>query len=90
MIIKTREEAKQELEKNVTLANKMEMYVVTIFRKDLITEEVYSIRMFSDDLAELYNWTTIRENNAISLGIPCYAYLGKGLQFKTGDFNFKD
>lgn len=91
-VVNTREEAKKELDKNVTLADKdhLNMAVVTVFRKDLITNDICLTKMFSDDLVELESWADEQIKTFSNLNIPFVIYFGNQLYTQSGDFLFEN
>ena len=91
-VVHTREEAKKELEKNVTLADRdhLNMCVVTVFRKDLMTNEICLTKMFSDDLVELKSWADEQIKTFSNLNIPFVIYFGNQLYTQSGDFLFEN
>ena len=91
-VVHTREEAKKELDKNVTLADKdhLNMAVVTAFRKDLMTNEICLTKMFSDDLVELKSWADEQIKTFSNLNIPFVIYFGNQLYTQSGDFLFEN
>ena len=91
-VVHTREEAKKELDKNGTLADKdhLNMAVVTVFRKDLITNDICLTKMFSDDLVELKSWADEQIKTFSNLNIPFVIYFGNQLYTQSGDFLFEN
>ena len=91
-VVNTREEAKKELDKNVTLADNdhLNMCVVTVFRKDLMTNEICLTKMFSDDLVELKSWADEQIKTFSNLNIPFVIYFGNQLYTQSGDFLFEN
>ena len=91
-VVNTREEAKKELDKNVTLADNdhLNMCVVTVFRKDLMTNEICLTKMFSDDLVELKSWADEQIKTFSNLNVPFVIYFGNQLYTQSGDFLFEN
>ena len=91
-VVNTREEAKKELDKNVTLADNdhLNMCVVTVFRKELMTNEICLTKMFSADLVELKSWADEQIKTFSNLNVPFVIYFGNQLYTQSGDFLFEN
>lgn len=76
MIIYSRSEAKELVDRNCEIAEHSSMVVVTVFHTDLVTKEVCVTDMFSHDVVQAMIWKSDYLNRLKSLKVPYVAYIG--------------
>lgn len=77
MIIYSRSEAKELVDRNCEIAEHSSMVVVTVFHTDLVTKEVCVTDMFSHDVVQAMIWKSDYLNRLKSLKVPYVACIGK-------------
>lgn len=88
MVVYTRLDAKNILDRNVEVAWQNEMTVVTVFHKDLITGETCLTDLFSHDSIQAIIWKNKYLEDLRRLGVPYACYLGDSLDSTQGELLF--
>lgn len=71
----TCEAAKKELERSKELSEELNMTVYTIFKKDMITNEVNMIRTMFSDCIEAGYWYSHKEGSLLTFNVCFAAYV---------------
>ena len=88
MVVYTRLDAKNILDRNAEIAWQNEMTVVTVFHKDLITCETCLTDLFSHDSIQAIIWKNKYLEDLRRLGVPYACYLGDSLDSTQGELLF--
>lgn len=90
MIINSRFEARKAVEDSFELASKLQMTVINVFHKDLITGEIYLTDIFSHDTVSALTWRDSYLESLKQLGVPYICYLGDHFAEASGYLDFEE
>ncbi len=88
MVVYTRLDAKNILDRNVEVAWQNEMTVVTVFHKDVITGETCVTDLFSHDSIQAVIWKQKYIDDLRRLNIAYACYLNNSLDSTQGELLF--
>lgn len=90
MIINSRFEARKTVEYSFELASKLQMTVINVFHKDLITGEINLTDMFSHDTVSALTWRDNYLESLKKLGVPYICYVGDHFTEASGYLDFEE
>lgn len=90
MVIFSREQAKEIIKENFELASKADLTVINIFYKNLITDEIILVDVFSHDSIQTIIWRDRRLETLKKLGVPYACYVGDHLAEAFGALEFTE
>lgn len=89
MIINSCLEARKSVEANFEIACKLQMTVINVFHKDLITDEIVLTDMFSHDSIQAIIWRDDYIESLKKLGVPYICYVGDHFTEASGYLDFE-
>lgn len=90
MIINSRFGARKAVEDSFELACKLQMTVINVFHKDLITGEIHLTDMISHDTIEAIQWRDNYLESLKKLGVPYICYVGDHFTEASGYLEFEE
>lgn len=90
MIINSRLEARKSVEHSFELASKLQMTVINVFHKDLITGEINLTDMFSHDTVSALTWRDNYLQSLKRLGVPYICYVSDHFTEASGYLDFEE
>lgn len=90
MIINNCFEARKSIEYSFELASKLQMTVINVFHKDMITGEINLTDMFSHDTFSAITWRDEYLQSLKKLGVPYICYVGNHFTEAFGCLDFEE